>query len=121
MHYKANPVCTAAIARRLVTVIALAALTFGCSSMKAYTADDYDRAGATSEKYYKDSRACDKQAEAHGTECTTRACARADTRGRPRPNSPEVAVGTQLRPLRRSPRAVADNRGPPPTYFEAFR
>ena len=36
--------------------------------MKAYTADDYDRAGATSEKYYKDSRACDKQAEAHGKE-----------------------------------------------------
>jgi len=54
----------------LRTLVALVAtlVAVGCASMKAYTADDYDRAGATSEKYYKDSRACDKQAEAHGTE-----------------------------------------------------
>jgi hypothetical protein len=68
MHYKAKSVHTGAIDRRLVIVVALAAITFGCTSMKAYTADDYDRAGSTSEKYYKDSRACDKQAEAHGKE-----------------------------------------------------
>lgn len=54
--------------RHVLLVAAVAMATTACSSMKAYTADDYDRGGATSEKYYKDSRACDKQAEAHGTE-----------------------------------------------------
>jgi len=59
---------TGVIDLRPLIVFALTATTLGCTSMKAYTADDYDRGGATSEKYYKDSRACDKQAEAHGKE-----------------------------------------------------
>ena len=56
------------IGRYALLVVAVAMASVACSSMKAYTADDYDRGGVTSEKYYKDSRACDKQAEAHGKE-----------------------------------------------------
>jgi hypothetical protein len=68
MQYKGKRWRTAMIDIRYLIVFAVAATTLGCASMKAYTADDYDRGGATSEKYYKDSRACDKQAEAHGKE-----------------------------------------------------
>jgi hypothetical protein len=50
----------------IVVTTALAAVA--CNSMKAYSQDDYERGAATSETYYKDSRACDKQAEAHGKE-----------------------------------------------------
>jgi len=57
---------TSRLSTLLMLVAGIAAVA--CSSMKAYTQDDYDRGGATSEKYYKDSRACDKQAEAHGKE-----------------------------------------------------
>jgi hypothetical protein len=53
---------------RALVALAATVAAVGCASMKAYTADDYDRGGASSEKYYKDSRACDKQAEAHGKE-----------------------------------------------------
>jgi hypothetical protein len=53
---------------RAMLAVAVALAAVACSSMKAYSQDDYDRGAATSEKYYKDSRACDKQAEAHGKE-----------------------------------------------------
>ncbi len=51
-----------------VAAAAFAVSVAGCSSMRAHSADDYDRGAATSEQYYRDSRACDKQAEAHGNE-----------------------------------------------------
>ena len=54
----------------LRTLFAVAA-AFGaaaCASMQAYTQDDYDRGAATSEQFYKASRACEKEAEAHGKE-----------------------------------------------------
>jgi hypothetical protein len=55
--------------RRYALIVVAAALAAGaCSSMKAYSQDDYERGAAAAEKYYKDSRACDKQAEAHGKE-----------------------------------------------------
>jgi hypothetical protein len=53
---------------RLLLALVTAIVTTACTSMKPLTGDDFDRGGATSEKYYKDSRACDKQAEAHGKE-----------------------------------------------------
>ena len=54
----------------LHTLIAIAAAlaTAACTSMKAYSGDDYERGAATSEQFYKASRACDKEAEAHGKE-----------------------------------------------------
>ncbi len=45
----------------------LAALC-GCTSMKAYTDVDYERGSASADKFRTDSRACEKQAEAHGKE-----------------------------------------------------
>ena len=68
MQYRENSGSKRVRGLRLLLVWAAATATLGCASMKAYTADDYDRGGATSEKYYKDSRACDKQSEAHGKE-----------------------------------------------------
>jgi hypothetical protein len=53
--------------RALVAVGAVLAVA-ACTSMKAHSGDNYERGNATSEKYYKDTRACDKQAEAHGKE-----------------------------------------------------
>jgi hypothetical protein len=47
---------------------AVAVSVAACSSMRAYSADDYERGAATSEQYYRDSRACEKQADAHGNE-----------------------------------------------------
>jgi hypothetical protein len=53
---------------RTLLAVAAALVAVACSSMKAFSQDDYERGGATSEQYYKDSRACEKQAEAHGKE-----------------------------------------------------
>lgn len=46
----------------------LAMSLIGCASMKEHTDADYDRGSATSDKFRSDSRACEKQAEAHGKE-----------------------------------------------------
>ena len=68
MQYKGKSAGMRATGLRPLFVLAACAMIFGCTSMKPLTGDDFDRGGATSEKYYKDSRACDKQAEVHGKE-----------------------------------------------------
>jgi len=49
-------------------VVCIAMLFAGCSSMKARTASDYERAGTSESKFTKDAEACDKQAAAHQKE-----------------------------------------------------
>jgi hypothetical protein len=72
MQFTATRKIGATIRRRtllaLGAVLAAAMGLAACSSMRAYSADEYDRGAATSEQYYRDSRACEKQAEAHGNE-----------------------------------------------------
>jgi hypothetical protein len=72
MRFTATRKIGATIGRRtllaLGAVVAAAMGLAACGSMRAYSADDYDRDAATSEQYYRDSRACEKQAEAHGNE-----------------------------------------------------
>jgi len=54
--------------RALALAAMLATSLIGCKSMKEHTDADYDRGSATSDKFRSDSRACEKQAEAHGKE-----------------------------------------------------
>ena len=56
------------IGLRTVVAVGAALAVAACTSMKAHGGDNYERGNANSEKFYKDTRACDKQAEAHGKE-----------------------------------------------------
>jgi hypothetical protein len=68
MQFTATRKIDATIRQRTLLALGAVVAVAACSSMRAYSADDYDRGAATSERYYRDSRACDKQAEAHGNE-----------------------------------------------------
>ncbi len=68
MQYERTRGAVGWIDLRTLLVVGAALAAAACASMKAHSRDNFDRGNATSEKYYKDTRACDKQAEEHGKE-----------------------------------------------------